>query len=368
MSLTPFRTPLWSQESAYSAREDRGLIAATFTGNPTGGSPSGVNPTSAGGVVGVWDLRVIPRGSGLDPVANPNPGRAITVLPGKAAIAGTNQADQGTYLVELAQPVTLDIPSSMLPPAGRRRRIYVFAQVDEGDGTNPATWDIILVPCPDASTQIPVPLLPQNQWPRSALLLATMGDVYSTTQRFISNAPQNSTTDADILDIRQFSRPAAMGSSQFYLRHMNNLAPTPQGTGWNGWDRFDLFLPPTFQPFDMTTTVEFQCHHGRPNAGEWAGLDISAFCWFRSADQGWRLGWWDVRIPRITSIHPNDHRMFSYTWEAMGVTLAYPASIWIEIFYRRPPLVGIREAMNVWNAQMQVRLTPAGGTLGVYTQ
>jgi hypothetical protein len=162
-----YRPPLWSQNSAYSASDDRRLIAATLTP----------------GVIKPGDLRVIPRQEGAN--------MSVDVLPGMIAIEGTEQADQGSYLCALTQRVNVQVAAG--PSAGSQRWDAIVARVSEPID-QPATWNIAWFggsARADALRDFP-------PWPPSSVVLAFVGPIQSNTTQI---------TEGMILDVRPGGQP-----------------------------------------------------------------------------------------------------------------------------------------------------------------
>lgn len=170
-----YRPPLWSQESAYSAADDRRLIHAALWP----------------GVIDSDDLKVVPRQEGAN--------LTVDVLPGEVVIPGTEQVDQGNYLCALAQRQNIRIDPG--PAAGNYRHTWVIARVYEPVDAE-AYWQV------EAYNSNPTPIgtFPPTfpPQPPSFVLLADILNIQTSTSQI---------TDALIRDYRRLSRPGPTASS-----------------------------------------------------------------------------------------------------------------------------------------------------------
>ena len=368
---TLYRPPLWSQETEYRAMDERKLIASAFTGNPEGAHGGYVSPLEAGGVVNPWDLMVTPR---HDPNADPFPANtqsanlSVDVLPGTVAIAGTDHRDQGTYICNLTSRVNIPV-GQFMPTANRWRRVYIFAQVVEGSGDAPAYWQLIAVPTPDApvnsNTNI---LLPGNQWPKSALLLAITGlYVGGQTTRtgwpgWPNAAAPSGYGSAWIIDMRHYAKPAPVGSMLCYARDIRYMFPAPVGplaeldTGF-----LDLFIPPSFQPFDMEYRVEFGFGM---NGAAYGGLVVAANAWWETTNGpgGRTTANWKNETVGINSFG-EAFSIYSYTWTAFGGhVMSHPTHLHVAPMMTRAAN-NFHVPGRVAFGRTILRLTPSGSGL-----
>ncbi|MCL2768807.1 MAG: hypothetical protein FWD42_01685 [Solirubrobacterales bacterium] len=231
-----YRPPLWSQNSEYSAADDRRLIMATLRG----------------GVIDLDDLRVVPRQEGSN--------MSVDVLPGHVVIPGTDQADQGHYVCPLAQRVNVPIPAG--PSAGNWRRDRIYARVYEPGGEEEAYWRCEVLPGTSGPTSAVAPFLPDH--PPSAVMLCWIEEIASNTVAI--NADR-------IVDFRKLARPASMGECIIRAQALGQTAPPP-GTAVR-WDSPLRIVAPLAGPVDVEVTAEGTVWWNNAGAGSgtvWVSL------------------------------------------------------------------------------------------------
>lgn len=142
-----FKTPLWQENSTYSATLDRELIDALY---------------DTQGVLAGPDLVVSQRGAGAN--------MSVDVAIGRCVITGTTFTGQGKYLCKSDAVANVIVPNA--PGAGQSRIDLIVAQLRDADsdGGTHNDWLIVDVPGTPATTGSQVaPALPV-----SSLLLASV--------------------------------------------------------------------------------------------------------------------------------------------------------------------------------------------------
>lgn len=172
--------PLWQQvttaEGGYPARADRRLIAASLTE----------------GIIGLLDLKVTQRGAGAN--------YSVDVSAGDAAITGDANAGQGRYLVSSTAVENL-VPTPV-PSPGNQRIDVVIAELRDHteDASTFKDWRLrIVAGAPSGSPAVPAT-------PASAIALA----------RILIDDSTTSIVNADITDVRTFTRPATQRFEKNY--------------------------------------------------------------------------------------------------------------------------------------------------------
>lgn len=241
-----YRPPLWSQNAAYSAADDRRLITAALYP----------------GVLTDNDLKVTQRAEGAS--------MSVDVAPGMVVIPGTEQADQGNYLCPLAQRVNIPIPAG--PSAGNHRRDYIYARVYEPGGEEePAYWQVEVVTGPIGPVNQEAPhigIAPFPDHPPSSTLLAVIETVQSGT---------TSITDPMIRDFREWTRPVSR--AQFVVRSLNLGPQVGEPTAKRWGPTIHLYDPPRGGLIDVEVRVEGSVGAAWVGEGQvraWLWLDLQA--------------------------------------------------------------------------------------------
>jgi hypothetical protein len=197
------REVVFTQDGEYSAQEMRLMMAAMFGGRwPTDLSPAGPLVSAGGGhgVVGAGDLLVVENGT---------PNMSVTIAAGVAVVRGTDQGDQGVYVVANDAPVNVPITTA---DATNPRIDLVVAEVEDteyGGGTSQLNLRVI------AGTPASVPSAPTV--PDSTLVLASVSVPASDT----------AITDSQITDLR--TRAYATGATAVCKSSATYPSPAAEG-------------------------------------------------------------------------------------------------------------------------------------------
>lgn len=306
-----FRPPLWSQDLAYSAADDRRLITSTLLP----------------GVIDATDLRVQPRLEGAN--------LSVDVLPGHIAIRGSDQYDQGTYVCPLAQ--RRNIPIAAGPSAGQHRRSYILARVFDS-GINPR-WDLVAMNGPAGPTSTTAPFPSSAAWPPSSAILAEISPITTSTLQI---------TDPLIFDYRHRARPASTGA--MLLRSLD--LPNTSDDGW--WGDIIFHNGPYWEPVDWEVRVE-GIYESRFNAPSEYYVRVETWIEAFAGSSSFRD--WEFRNVYVSSWNPGDYRPFSRTVVLHAVELAFP-----EVLVARATIapVGGRWMGIFSDSQLVVRATASG--------
>lgn len=179
--------PVWMQNNAYSARLDRGLIAALMTEGVING------------------LVVTQRGAGAN--------MSVDISAGRAIIGGDDQANQGSYL---AVTTVLENVAIGAAPGSNSRIDLVYYRVNDPNAGGPAGSTSafgVVAGTPAASPSVPA--LPTSAIPLAQVLVAT-GTV--------------SITNAMITDVRAASVVSGQVPPGSLMPYVGAEASVP--TGW----------------------------------------------------------------------------------------------------------------------------------------
>jgi hypothetical protein len=236
-----YRPPLWSQNSAYSAADDRRLIM------------SALRP----GVIDLNDLKIQPRQEGAN--------MSVDVLPGHVVVPGTDQADQGHYVCPLAQRVNVPIPAG--PAAGNHRRDYIYARVFEPGGEAPAYWQVECITGPPGPVGQDAPYIHNDPpHPNSAYMLGVIQYTrFDTTQ---ITAPM-------IFDFRKLARPASTGECIVRQIVLPTWNPAASVNHWGGGGSVVRINTPPPGPVDIEVALDGMVQWG--NSGQPGIAEASAW-------------------------------------------------------------------------------------------
>jgi hypothetical protein len=310
-----YRPPLWSQNSAYSASDDRRLIMAALRS----------------GVIDLTDLKVIPRQEGAN--------LSVDVLPGIVVIAGTDQADQGNYVCALSQRVNIPLPAG--PAAGNHRRDYIYARVFEPGGEEPAYWQVECAPGPPGPSNQEAPYIFDH--PPSTYILGVVQ--YITSGTSVVSAQM-------IFDYRKLARPAPTGECILRQVSLGMAWPPPNPVRWG--PELRIATPPP-GPLDIEVRIE-----GSVN---WYYEPKQVWIWPRlfsdRAGQRTVVAQLDPGLLWVAQSAPV--LWFSRTLIVEGITTSYPDQLWCETLIQSETHQAQPVVMN--QGRMTMRITPSGSAL-----
>jgi len=319
---TPYRPPIWAQQSKYSAADARRLTEGIYLD----------------GVIAPNHLKVTQRIEG--------PNLSVDVSRGEVVVFG-NQHDEGRYLCSFNPGVhKVNIPVAAGPAAGQSRYDCIGAQVNELTGT----WEVIRVHGNASATAS------WNSWsrPSSFYPLAIIGPIKSNTGTVILNPNAQELeagTHAHILDCRWISRPAPLGGFVTLRRRLPPITVFPGQTRFGWGDAIQCPVLPWDSDVHVTFTAGMSSTWREPTLVRFGiqmwGWDVVGHTLQNST--------WDYSLSY--SAHEIDSRILAS--QAFATTPAFQGPPYFQPVIGHEP--GWAIMPKLYNGEFVVRMSPRGG-------